>query len=85
MDDSVASPARHLRLVAVPTPDLTIDCACCAARETSTCDDCLVTYLVGAEAGAPVEFDEQEAHAVGLLADAGLVPASQFRPQSESA
>lgn len=80
----------HLRLV--PTgPDLfephateaalTIDCAVCEVRDTDACDDCIVSYLVGHEAGTPVVLDADEKRAVELLADAGLVPASRFAPR----
>ena len=83
----------HLRLVpagsdfngsSVPAgagPGLTIDCAVCEVRETDACDDCVVSYLVGHEAGTPVVLDADEKRAVELLADAGLVPASRFVPR----
>jgi hypothetical protein len=80
----------HLRLV--PTgpdllepysaePALTIDCAVCEVRDTDACDDCVVSYLVGHEAGTPVVLDADEKRAVELLADAGLVPGSRFAPR----
>jgi len=82
----------HLRLVpSVPGPDffepysteaaLTIDCAVCTVRDTDACDDCMVSYLVGHEAGTPVTLDAEEKRAVELLAEAGLVPASRFAPR----
>ena len=30
-----------------PAGDLTIDCDCCALRNTAACDDCVVTFLLG--------------------------------------
>jgi hypothetical protein len=60
---------------------LTIDCDVCLGRETDACDDCVVSYLVGHEAGTPVVLDADELRAVDLLAEAGLVPASRFDPR----
>jgi hypothetical protein len=60
---------------------LTIDCDLCVAQHTDACDDCVVSYLVGHEAGTPVVLDSEERRAVELLADAGLVPASRFDPR----
>ena len=82
----------HLRLVPADAgPDyldgphsevaLTIDCAVCTMQHTDVCDDCVVSYLVGHEAGTPVVLDAEEMRAVELLADAGLVPASRFDPR----
>ncbi|MEM7141919.1 MAG: hypothetical protein AAF548_12895 [Actinomycetota bacterium] len=84
--------APHLRLVPDnPGPEflgepggepvLTIDCDVCEAQHTDACDDCVVSYLVGHEAGTPVVLDDREKRAVDLLTDAGLVPASRFRPR----
>ena len=86
------APHPHLRLVsdaaAARFPGaahsdvaLTIDCAVCTMRHTDACDDCVVSYLVGHEAGTPVVLDAAEKRAVELLADAGLVPASRFDPR----
>jgi hypothetical protein len=49
-----------------------IDCGTCTGRPAA-CGDCVVTVLLGAP---PLswELDEQEATALGALADAGLVP-----------
>ncbi len=82
--------SSHLRLVPnlphgfdSPPVDaaLTIDCAVCEVRDTDACDDCVVSYLVGHEAGTPVILDAEEKRAVDLLAEAGLVPASRFSPR----
>jgi len=58
---------------------ITIDCDQCAAQYTDACDDCLVSYVISREPGRPVEFEGEEANAVRLLAEAGLVPGSRFR------
>lgn len=49
-----------------------IDCDRCAVRGVG-CGDCVVTVLLGAPP-YDVELDEVEERALGVLADAGLVP-----------
>ncbi|MEM8704841.1 MAG: hypothetical protein AAGE98_00175 [Actinomycetota bacterium] len=93
MSSSTPVHRRHLRLVpdlpttdqvpfSMPEPALTIDCDACEMQFTAECDDCLVSYLVGHEEGVPVMLDEDEKHAVDLLADAGLVPPSRFQERT---
>ncbi len=53
---------------------LTIDCDECSLEGTSACDDCVVTFLLGAERSASVVIDMAAARAVRVLGDAGLVP-----------
>jgi len=50
-----------------------IDCDECAMQHTVTCDDCVVTFLLGGSEG-PVEIDTAEAVALSAMADVGLVP-----------
>jgi hypothetical protein len=57
---------------------LTIDCECCALRETSACDDCVVTFLLGREPDDAVVIDADEARAMRMLEHAGLVPSLRF-------
>ncbi|MGA3146852.1 MAG: hypothetical protein ABSF33_05160 [Acidimicrobiales bacterium] len=52
----------------------TIDCADCRHRETSVCDDCVVSFIVGRRPEDAVVVDAGEARAVRLLEHAGLVP-----------
>ncbi len=54
-----------------------IDCEQCAMRDTSACDDCLVTCLLG---GGPVDLSDEQTEAVTNLADAGLVPRLRLVP-----
>lgn len=54
-----------------------IDCDCCVMKNTSACDDCVVTAFV--ELG-PVEVDDAERAAMEALADAGLVPKLRLLP-----
>jgi hypothetical protein len=53
---------------------LTIDCDECVMQHTSTCDDCVVTFVVNREPGEALVIDVAEERAVRLLAGAGLVP-----------
>ncbi len=48
-----------------------IDCDGCRMRDTSACDDCVVTVLIG---GGPMELDGDETSALRNLAEVGLVP-----------
>jgi hypothetical protein len=46
-------------------------------RDTSACDDCVVTFLV---AGGPLDLDDDEVEALGNLAGEGLVPRLRLVP-----
>jgi len=64
-----------------PTDDaggLTIDCDCCALRDTAACDDCVVSFLLGREPDDAVVIDADEARAMRMLERAGLVPTLRF-------
>jgi hypothetical protein len=52
----------------------TIDCAECAHRHTSVCDDCVVSFIVDRHPDDAIVVDADEARAVRLLEQAGLVP-----------
>ena len=58
-----------------------IDCDTCAVRGRA-CGDCVVTVLLGAEAGpaSPVELDSAECAAIEALAGSGLVPPLRLVP-----
>ncbi len=58
--------------------DLTIDCECCALKDTSACDDCVVTFLLGREPDDAVVIDADEARAMRMLERAGLVPSLRY-------
>ena len=61
-----------------PEGGLTIDCDRCALRETATCDECVVTFLLGREPDDAVVIDADEARAMRMLERAGLVPTLRF-------
>ena len=52
----------------------TIDCAECAHRHSSVCDDCVVSFIVDRHPDDAIVVDADEARAVRLLEQAGLVP-----------
>jgi hypothetical protein len=57
---------------------LTIDCDCCALRNTGACDDCIVSFLLEREPDDAVVIDADEARAMRMLERAGLVPTLRF-------
>ncbi len=65
-----------------PPEAFTIDCAECSHRETSVCDDCVVSFIVGRAPDDAVVVDAAEARAVRLLEQAGLVPKVRHCPQA---
>jgi hypothetical protein len=61
-----------------PEGGLTIDCDCCALRDTEACDDCVVSFLLGRAPDDAVVIDAEEARAMRMLERAGLVPSLRF-------
>ena len=61
-----------------PAGGLTIDCDCCALRNTNACDDCVVSFLLEREPDDAVVIDADEARAMRMLERAGLVPTLRF-------
>jgi hypothetical protein len=57
---------------------LTIDCDCCELQGTDACDDCVVSFLLGREPDDAVIIDADEARAMRMLEQAGLVPSLRF-------
>jgi len=53
-------------------------------RDTSACQDCIVTFLVDPPEGALV-LDIEQQRALRTLHDAGLAPASKYQPVSPAA
>lgn len=56
-----------------------IDCDECVLQATDACEDCVVSFLCGAEAGTPVVVDFAEARAMRQLNEAGLAPPLRHR------
>ncbi len=65
-----------------PEGGLTIDCDCCALRNTDACDDCVVSFLLEREPDDAVVIDADEARAMRMLERAGLVPTLRFSTQA---
>ena len=70
----VSLPRVRSPLGARPPQAFTIDCADCAHQHTSVCDDCVVSFIVDRQPDDAVVVDVEEARAVRLLEQAGLVP-----------
>ena len=58
---------------------MVIDCDTCRMRDTSACDDCVVTALL---ASTPLDLGEEELAALGHLAEAGLCPPLRLVPRA---
>ena len=73
---AVPLPLPQMRTFPPAGADLafTIDCAECAHRHTSVCDDCVVSFIVDRHPEDAIVVDADEARAVRLLEQAGLVP-----------
>ena len=54
-----------------------IDCEQCAMKDTSACDDCVVSCLLG---DAPVDLSEPQTEAIANLAEQGLIPRLRLLP-----
>ncbi len=57
-----------------PAASFVVDCAECEHQHTSVCDDCVVSFIVDRLPDDAVVVDVEEARAVRLLQQAGLVP-----------
>ena len=60
-----------------------IDCDECVMQATSACDDCVVTHILGREAGHAVVLDLAEERALRTMSDAGLVPGLLHLPRAD--
>ena len=63
-------------------PVLVISCDTCVMRDTSACDDCLVSVLCAETEDDAMVFDFAEQRAIKMLAQAGLVPTLRHRAAS---
>ena len=64
---------------------LTIDCSECVLAETAACADCLVSFIVDRRPGEAVVIEPEEARAVRLLGEAGLVGPLRHRARRPTA
>ncbi len=77
----VSLSARREAATAESAP-LSIDCAECVHQHTSVCDDCVVSFIVDRSPEDAVIIDADEARAVRLLEQAGLVPGNRHTHQA---
>lgn len=62
-----------------PQRSLSISCDECVMRDTSACDDCVVSFLVERDPGDAVVVDAAVARDLRALHDAGLIPTLRHR------
>ncbi len=65
---------------ATTSESVTIDCDQCVMKASPVCGDCVVTYLCGNQQGEAVVIDVEEARALRVLGEAGLVPHLRLLP-----
>lgn len=53
---------------------ISISCDDCELQNSTACEDCLVSFVLGREPDDAVVVDVQEARAMRMLSRAGLVP-----------
>lgn len=58
---------------------IVIDCDCCVMQHTSSCHDCVVTFLCERDTEDAVVVDVDELRTMRRLADAGLAPRLRHR------
>ncbi|HUP85252.1 MAG TPA: hypothetical protein VM143_06255 [Acidimicrobiales bacterium] len=61
---------------------LTIDCDGCSMRDTSACDDCVVTFICNRQPDEAVIIDVAEERAMRMLIKSGLVPGLRHVPSA---
>ncbi len=61
---------------------ISVDCDDCRLQGTGSCQDCLVSFVLGRDPEDAVVIDVEEARAVRQLAQAGLVPSLRFSSRS---
>jgi hypothetical protein len=61
-----------------------IDCDECVMDGTTTCDDCVVTFILNRQPGQAIEFDAEENRALHLLQSQGMVPELRHWPKRAS-
>ncbi len=64
------------------TTPIAVSCEECSLENTSACDDCVVSFLLGPPASEAVVVDVMEARAMRLLQKAGLIPELRFEKRA---
>lgn len=66
------------------TSTLTIDCDECRLEGSESCDDCVVSFLLGRDPEDAVVVNSEEARALKMLERAGLASALRFEHRRPS-
>lgn len=61
---------------------ITVECESCTMRDTEACGDCVVTFLVNRDPDDAVVIDADEARAMRMLEQAGLLPSLRFQERA---
>jgi hypothetical protein len=67
----VLHPAATMRTM---SDSITISCDDCTMLDTTACEDCVVSFILDRAPDDALVIDAEEARAVRMLGDAGLVP-----------
>lgn len=67
----VLHPAATMRSM---SDSITISCDDCTMLDTPACEDCVVSFILDRSPDDAVVIDAEEARAVRMLGDVGLVP-----------
>lgn len=73
----VLHPAATMRTM---SDSITISCDDCTMLDTTTCEDCVVSFILDRAPDDAVVIDAEEARAVRMLGDVGLVPRLRHVP-----
>lgn len=61
---------------------ITVECESCVMRDTDACGDCVVTFLVNRDPDDAVVIDADEARAMRMLEQVGLLPTLRFQERA---
>ena len=61
---------------------LSFSCSHCSFQGTGACDDCVVSFVLDRDPGDALVIDADEARAMRLLHQAGLVPSLKFEDRA---
>ena len=78
MSDPITRPTSQPATQRTTQP-ITISCHDCRMLDTPTCQDCVVSFILDRAPDDAVVIDTEEARAVRMLGDVGLVPRLRHR------
>ncbi len=80
--ESVTGPPHDGEVDATSPDPITIDCHDCTQRDTPTCDDCVVTFILSRRPDDAVVVDADEHRTLRSLHAVGLLPALRHVPRT---